>query len=216
MAETKVTSQDIQDTGIKAVDCDTNEIEIVARKAAVNGYAPLDAGALVPTNNLGTGVPSVSTFLRGDKTWSTLAVDNSQLNSPLDPVGTISTVGVMMGLGVSVTPSQATQILVVMTGIISVPTGGNGANYQVRFGTGVAPINGAALTGTAVGKLKHYVNDNATGIGVTFTPGKKPFALSVLITGLTSGTTYWIDISLAHVGTGLVAVSDIDVVSSEF
>ena len=35
-----------------------------------NGYAGLDASALVPTAQLGTGTPNVTTFLRGDRTYA--------------------------------------------------------------------------------------------------------------------------------------------------
>jgi hypothetical protein len=45
-------------------------LEHSANKGAAEGYAPLDAAATVPTANLGTGEPSSSTFLRGDKFWA--------------------------------------------------------------------------------------------------------------------------------------------------
>lgn len=39
-------------------------------RGAANGYAPLDAGLLVPFDNLGTGTATGSKFLRDDRTWA--------------------------------------------------------------------------------------------------------------------------------------------------
>ena len=45
-------------------------VEATANKGAASGYCELDAGTKVPTNRLGTGTPTSSVFLRGDRTWS--------------------------------------------------------------------------------------------------------------------------------------------------
>jgi hypothetical protein len=41
-----------------------------ANKGAASGYASLGANSLVPTDELGTGVPTGSKFLRDDQTWA--------------------------------------------------------------------------------------------------------------------------------------------------
>lgn len=41
-----------------------------SEKAAVNGYASLDATTKVPTAQLGSGAASGATFLRGDRSWA--------------------------------------------------------------------------------------------------------------------------------------------------
>lgn len=42
-------------------------------KGAVNGYASLDSSAKIPIAQLATGSGTTSTFLRGDRAWSTLS-----------------------------------------------------------------------------------------------------------------------------------------------
>jgi hypothetical protein len=44
--------------------------ENTANRGTANGYAELDAGALVPVGELGTGVPDNTKFLRGDQVWA--------------------------------------------------------------------------------------------------------------------------------------------------
>ena len=43
--------------------------EMTVNKGQASGYAPLNGSSIVPASNLGSGVASSSTFLRGDGTW---------------------------------------------------------------------------------------------------------------------------------------------------
>jgi hypothetical protein len=54
--------------------------ELKLNKGQTNGYAALNANALVPATQLATGTPSTTTYLRGDGTWST-ANDPTALKS---------------------------------------------------------------------------------------------------------------------------------------
>jgi hypothetical protein len=67
---------------------------------------------------------------------------------------------------------------------------------QIRAGTGAAPANGAALTGSAVGSAVQWVtSDGALGDRI-------PFSLNGLLTGASVGVAYWVDVSLrSSIGT---------------
>jgi hypothetical protein len=49
---------------------DVSGAEQTANKGAASGYAGLDSGALVPVNQLGTGTPDGTKFLRDDQTYA--------------------------------------------------------------------------------------------------------------------------------------------------
>ena len=115
---------------------------------------------------------------------------------PSDPTTTTSTAGVMMGLGstVSFTPTRTGKIMIILSGDTDNATNGRGVNIQMRYGTGAAPANGAALTGTTVGTLIRMVNQNSNEIF--------PFTLNGIVSGLSVSTAIWVDISLASTGAG--------------
>jgi hypothetical protein len=115
---------------------------------------------------------------------------------PADPTTTTSTAGVMMGLGstVSFTPTRTGKIMIILSGDTDNATNGCGVNIQMRYGTGAAPANGAALTGTTVGTLIRMVNQNSNEIF--------PFTLNGIVSGLSVSTAIWVDISLASTGAG--------------
>lgn len=124
--------------------------------------------------------------------------------APSDPTGTTNTTGVMMGLAGSFTPTRSGAALIVISGTIFNATAiGDGAKTQIRYGTGTAPANAAALTGTAVGNLVQYV--------AATTAEKAPFSVNAIVTGLTRLTTYWIDLSLAAITAGTASLSDISI-----
>lgn len=133
--------------------------------------------------------------LTGGITNSTNAIKLSLTNTTLQttalsPTGTTSATGVMMGLGstCTLTPSYSGRIKVDFQCQLS-NSGTSAANtISLRYGTGTAPVNGAALTGTVVGGTINAQLQTAAVISPAF--------LSGIITGLTPGTAYWFDISL--------------------
>jgi hypothetical protein len=129
-----------------------------------------------------------------------IAIPASLQAAPTNPTSTTSTTGVMMGLGstIKLTPTKTGRFLVMIEGQGNVSVATASFTVGLRYGTGSAPANAAALTGTLIGQTipgwSDVVNSNT------------PFALGGVVTGLTVGTQYWFDLSLAvSTGTGLIA-----------
>ena len=149
--------------------------------AAPNATAAGSLGQLL----VGTaGAPAFKT----PATYSSVGLSN--------PTGTTNTTGVMMGLGAqgaSITPTFSGRVLLIYTGILA---SNSGTAYThivyTYYGTGGAPANGAALTGTQVNSqgpnFNSSVNMGISVIGV--------------VTGLAVGTTYWLDIALKSGNSG--------------
>jgi hypothetical protein len=160
------------------------------------------AGTATFRNNTG-GTFTVTGFITGNTYAGYQA-------SPADPTGTNSTTGVMMGLAGSITPSATGKVLIQITGSLrSYNIGSTGADVQIRYGTGSAPANAAALTGTAVGS-KEKSRPSSTSNEQTV-----PFSCVARVTGLTLSTAYWLDVSVATVGGGNATVQNVSITVSE-
>lgn len=128
--------------------------------------------------------------------------------TPADPTGTTDATGKMMGLAGSITPQATTRICLTISGdILNATAIGDGASVQLRYGTGSAPANGDALTGTAVGGKVQYV--------ASTTAGKSPFSLTSIITGLTATTAYWLDVGVAAITGGAAAIENVTIAAFE-
>lgn len=130
-------------------------------------------------------------------------------SNPSDPTGTTNGTGLMMGLAAAFTPTKSGKAMIVVSGNIAATGlgGGSGAKTQIRYGTGTAPSNGDALTGTAVGNMAQVVNAALA----LLTPGNGNFTCNAVIAGLTLGTAYWIDQSLARITSGTASISGISI-----
>ena len=177
----------------------TNYVETNALKTNTN---PVLIVATAPS--IGQSLIAVSATAA---TWQTPQSASSQ-KTPVDPATTSSTVGVMMGLSASITPVLTGKIMIIISGDMDNSSGDDGAQVQMRTGTGTPPINGAALTGTTQGGLvKMSVVTSGAGDSVT----RVPFSLNAIVTGLTLNTAVWVDISLATIGGGTARVRDISI-----
>ena len=116
-------------------------------------------------------------------------------------VSTTSSTGVHAGLALAFTPRGSGRVMVVFTG--------EGANSsaitdrvvtRIRYGTGAAPANGAALTGTAAGLPQSSRSDNSL---------TESIGSHAVITGLTPGTAYWFDVSQACLAVGTVTLTNV-------
>jgi hypothetical protein len=97
--------------------------------------------------------------------------------------------------------------MIVISGDIDNGTASDGAQVQIRYGTGTAPTNAAILTGTTVGSLIKMVSNNATN--------RMPFHCNAIVSGLTVGTAYWIDLSLAAITGGTARIRDVSISAIE-
>src|SRR5262249_50577600 len=118
----------------------------------------------------------------------TIAATNGAVSqsTPTNPAGTASLVGVMMGLAGSFTPTRSGRALIIICGDVANSVIADGAKFQIRFGTGTAPANAAALTGTAAGALVVMTDGVAAQ--------QMPFSVQAVVTGLTLSTAYWLDL----------------------
>jgi hypothetical protein len=113
--------------------------------------------------------------------------------TPANPTGTTSLTQVMMGLGSSCTytPGSSGLVLVVVTFGFYTLTGATSVTLSGQYGTGAAPANGAAVTGTLFGGTAAE-----TYGGTEFATGSRQMAFTAVLS-LTAGTTYWFDVAVA-------------------
>jgi hypothetical protein len=139
----------------------------------------------------------------------TMAIRGQIIQSnPANPAGTASTTGVMMGLAVAFTPRVTGRIRITVDGTYSCANAGSEVTIQVRTGTGVAPANGAALTGTVSG-ASPIADAAATGETI-------PFSMVRVVTGLVLETAIWVDLGLTRGGTNsTVSVQTLNITITE-
>jgi hypothetical protein len=74
----------------------------------------------------------------------------------------------------------------------------NGINLKISYGTGAAPPANGALAGTQVGGVVTWTNPTAIASAADL---NVPFSISYVVTGLSLGTTYWIDLAAEPITT---------------
>lgn len=187
-----------------------------ARFPALTGDATNTAGTVATTVAKINGVTypatagSAGALLVSDGSRIKVLTPASLQTSSTTPTGTTSTTGVMMGLGSSatITPTVSGRIYLAISGTISNNTTGDGVAGAIRFGTGTAPINGAAPTGTGVGPVASWT--------VPAGAANAPYSISGVLTGLTIGTAYWIDVVLNAITGGTASIKNTAVCAFEF
>ena len=149
-------------------------------------------GATIGTDALAvTGTATISGVAKSGKVWQSSR--NAYTNFVgFSPTATVSTTKVMMGIGSSVTltPSFSGRVRVTICGTVSNNTGAQASYYNGYYGSGTAPANGAALTGTALMTLQLV-----TSAPLAF--NTFPYSIIAEVTGLTLSTAYWFDLGLA-------------------
>jgi hypothetical protein len=130
--------------------------------------------------------------------WLAPASYQAQPSNPTAPASTSAYT--MQGLAGSITPVTSGKILVMISGTVanSSTTAKTGIKYQLSYGTGSAPANAAALTGTQVGNPQSWTNPSTASAAADVAV---PFSIHAVISGLTIGTAYWIDLAAEAVTT---------------
>lgn len=130
--------------------------------------------------------------------------------SVANPTGTASTAAIiMMGVGGTwaVTPKLG-KVRITISGTSFNDTANDGAIIQLRYGTGTAPANGDAITGTQAGR--------SINVASAFNTQTVGFSIVAAITGLTPGTAYWFDIGLAAVTGGTASATQLSILLTEY
>jgi len=123
------------------------------------------------------------------------------------PTGTSSSTQVMLGLAGSVTPAVTGSVLLIISGVWKNGSGAsNGLTYSLYTGTGTAPANGAALTGT-LRSAAPQATSPAANVNV-------PFSIQAIVTGLTLETAYWFDLAFSSTS-GTNTISGVTVSAAE-
>jgi hypothetical protein len=115
--------------------------------------------------------------------------------NPANPAATASTTFVMMGLGstATYTPIKTGRVEVTVSYILANGTINDGVTALAAFGTGVAPVNGAAFSGTTFGPTVTTTSlVAAQQVGYCFT-----FTVT-----MTVGVANWVDLQLKAVTGG--------------
>lgn len=121
--------------------------------------------------------------------------------------GTISA-NKMLGLAGGITTGAATsgRVFVAISGDAGNSTLSDTTIFTIALGTGTAPANGAAITGTTYGGTINFQQAVAAD--------RTPFCIVALATGLAGSTTYWVDLQV-NLNGGAVAVGAANVVAFE-
>ena len=169
--------------------------------------APLASPALTgtptaPTATANTNSTQLATTAYVDRTPGSGSFTSAA------PAGTTSATAVMMAAGAAtITPTKTGRVLMVASGQMANSTLNDGATVDLRSGTGTAPVNGAAVTGTLRG-----IAQTATS---TVAAQRSGFCLSAVVSGLTLGTAVWVDVSLLAVTAGTATVTGVHITVTE-
>lgn len=137
---------------------------------------------------------------------SDIPAANATQTTSASPAAITSTTGQMLGLAATITPNKSGSVLITISGAV-LTTNGN-ATLAIKTGTGGAPSNGAAFTGTTRGIA---VTSTWSGAAPNNNP---PFSMTALVTGLTLSTAIWIDLDASSTA-GAVTLTGVCVTAVE-
>lgn len=130
------------------------------------------------------------------------------ISTPGNPAATGSLVFVMMGLAILFTPNKTGRVRITVQGQLGNTTTADGCTVQISTGTGGAPANGAAVTGTQQGVAQTWTS--LTGVL------NAPLFVFAVVTGLAIGTQIWVDLAVKAVTGGSASVTSLVIDIEEF
>lgn len=181
----------------------------ILRESTATGSSTLSIGGLVL---LAPGEKATVEY-NASSAWQLIGVGSiagattPNSHTATAPAGTTSATAVMMAVGGAITPGRSSKILVVVSGQMANGTAGDGATVDLRYGTGTAPTNGAAVTGTLLGVAQTNTSVSAAQ--------KSGFCLTGIITNAAIGTALWFDVSLLAVTGGTATITGVTATAVE-
>lgn len=178
------------------------DIVLIQDSTASNAYKRTTVGALASAGSVSSIAGNTGAFTLAGGITNTvnqiqLSLTNATANiNTSSATGTASTSAVMAGLGSTckITPTYSGRLKVEFHGRTQNSSTAE-ISYQLRYGTGVAPSNGAAASGTTIDLGSTNYHSTAGEYICMYSGG--------IVTGLTPGTQYWFDLTqLVTAGTG--------------
>lgn len=190
------------------------DIVLIHDSAASNAFKKTTVGAIASAGSVAsiagnTGAFTLSTGLTNSTNDIRLALNNATLQTAVTAPAATSAGPVMCGMGstAKLTPVYSGRVLIVWNCQAANSSATGSTLVSMRYGTGAAPSNGAAATGTSVGSNLSQES--------TLANAPMAFFSSAIITGLTPGTAYWFDLT-EQAGGGTATLSNVSFSAMEF
>lgn len=137
----------------------------------------------------------------GQGTWTAIANYQGGVLNPAAVVSGGGAAQIMNGLAGAITPSKTGKCLIIISGEYTSDSTALDTNFGLRTGTGAAPANGAAATGT---------QQQYKGLRASSATLRIPFTMQTIAT-LTPATAYWIDIGLSNNASGTCQLFNVSI-----
>ena len=136
------------------------------------------------------------------------------------PTGRSSATLVALGCNTTLTPQSSGRVLIMMSAICANGTTTDGFTYNLYYGTGTAPSNNDAVSGTAICSLQTLsslvTSELSTSVSLQGTVTGL-VAATINSRGATvAGTTYWFDVMFSYVTGGTVTFTNVNLTVIEF
>jgi hypothetical protein len=168
--------------------------------------------ALFAFVQLGAQSPATTVNAKGYLVNGVKGVGSRMHASPVDQTGNATATLKMNGLGAAaapctITPTSSGNVTFTISGALNQNTTADGVTYALAIGTGTAPANAAAATGTII---------SATPIWTALTGMLTvPFSVTASSTNLPIGVAQWYDLQVADVTGGTATIKFVDCTAIE-